>query len=568
MKIIHFAAPSATASSPSRRATRLFPFGIQGAALIVVLAASMVGCQSMPLDYAGLNDKIANGDQVAVGELRRAFLDLEDLPERMERLRDLELQAAQLFEDEPLKLGSIGTAILDTYYGSLTGHFALSRFYEFVGSEEAAVPHRQWQARIREDMEASADGSRESPYPAVTDVEAQMYAVSLGLSPVGSIYQTGEAFPYTLLIQARPADGPLRNLYFDLGGWYESMRRQFPDENEFSPFALIGFQARRGDTAAQVAVGAFLATQGRGDEAVDWLRAASRTGNLLANSLLARIFWEEANKDGEDDARQAALDEVLENYLHAVALGSADAMYALGVLYMNEHYGAENRDSGVPLLRQAAELEHSDAAMLLAHMHYTGEGVERDLDRATDYYVASAESGNDFARRSYARFLLAEAREDPRALQWLEELAEDDDAEAMILLGNLHARGVGVKQSLRRAVGWYKDAVDASGGDANIVNEVAWTLTVSDLEGLKRTRYALNIMEDLMTRDDEARRKPEYLDTWAATYAANGDFIRAVAVQEEAVEAAEDDQYEGVREIIKTHLDAFKSGKTITETAP
>ena len=224
----------------------------------------MVGCQSMPLDYAGLNDKIANGDQVAVGELRRAFLDLEDLPERMERLRDLELQAAQLFEDEPLKLGSIGTAILDTYYGSLTGHFALSRFYEFVGSEEAAVPHRQWQARIREDMEASADGSRESPYPAVTDVEAQMYAVSLGLSPVGSIYQTGEAFPYTLLIQARPADGPLRNLYFDLGGWYESMRRQFPDENEFSPFALIGFQARRGDTAAQVAVGAFLATQGRG----------------------------------------------------------------------------------------------------------------------------------------------------------------------------------------------------------------------------------------------------------------------------------------------------------------
>ncbi|NIP14752.1 MAG: hypothetical protein GWM88_08485 [Pseudomonadales bacterium] len=528
----------------------------------------MAGCQSMPLDYAGLSDKIANGDKVDIRDLRSAFLELEDLPERMERLRDLELQAAQLFEDEPLKLGSIGTAILDTYYGSLTGHFALARFYGFVGSEDAAVPHQVWLARIREDMEASADGSRESPYPAVTDVEAQMYAISLGMSQVGSIYQTGDEFPYTLLIQARPSEGPLRNLYFDLGGWYESMRRQFEDEGEFSPFALIGFQARRGDSAAQVAVGAFLATQGRADEAVDWLRAASRKGNLLANSLLARIFWEQANQESEDDARLAALDEVLENYLHAVALGSADAMYALGVLYMNEHYGAENRDSGVPLLRQAADLQHSDAAMLLAHMHYTGEGVERDLDRAADYYVASAERGNDFARRSYARFLLAEAREDSRALPWLEELAEEDDAEAMILLGNLHARGVGVKQSLRRAVGWYKDAVDASEGDANIVNEVAWTLTVSDLEGLKRARYALNIMEDLMTRDDEARRKPEYLDTWAATYAANGDFIRAVAVQEEAVEAAKEDQYESVREIIQTHLEAFKDGKAITETAP
>jgi TPR repeat protein len=568
MEIIHFTHPSANARSPSCRATRSLFFGFRGPFLALVLAVSMAGCQSTPLDYAGLNDKIANGDKVAVRDLRGAFFELEDLPERMERLRDLELQAAQLFEDEPLKLGSIGTAILDTYYGSMTGHFALSRFYEFVGSEEAAVPHQEWLTRVREDMEASADGSREAPYPAVTDVEAKMYAISLGMSPVGSIYQTGDEFPYTLLIQARPAQGPLRNLYFDLGGLYESMRRQFQDESEFSPFALIGFQARRGDSAAQVAVGAFLATQGRADEAVDWLRAASRTGNLLANSLLARIFWEQANQESEDDARLAALDEVLENYLHAVALGSADAMYALGVLYTNEHYGAENRDSGVPLLRQAAELEHSDAAMLLAHMHYTGEGVERDLDRAAGYYVASAERGNDFARRSYARFLLAETREDPRALTWLEELADEQDAEAMILLGNLHARGLGVKQSLRRAVGWYKDAVEASEGNANIVNEVAWTLTVSDLEGLKRARYALNIMEDLMTSDEEARRKPEYLDTWAATYAANGDFIRAVAVQEEAVEAAEDDQYESVREIIQTHLEAFKNGKTITETAP
>lgn len=568
MKIIQLTDPFATAGSRSLQPARRILISLTGSIFVFVLAASLAGCQSAPVDYAGLGDKIANGDPVAVRDLRRAFLQLEDLPERMERLRDLEQQAAQLFEDEPLKLGSIGTAILDTYYGSLTGHLALARFYEFVGSEEAAEPHHAWVARIREEMEASADGSRESPFPAVTDVDAQMYAISLDMSPVGSIYQTGEAFPYSLLIQARPVEGPLQNLYFDLSGWYGSMRQQLQDDSEFSPFALIGFQARRGDSAAQVAVGAFLATQGRADEAIDWLRAASRTGNLLANSLLARIFWERATQEIEEDARQAALDEVLENYLHAVALGSADAMYALGVLYMNEHYGAENRDSGVPLLRQAADLEHSDAAMLLAHMHYTGEGVERDLDRAAAYYVASAERGNEFARRSYARFLLAEAREDPRAPMWLAELADEGDAEAMILLGNLHARGVGVKQSLRRAVGWYKDAVEASQGDANIINEVAWTLTVSNLEGLKRARYALNIMEDLMSRDAEARRKPEYLDTWAAAYAANGDFIRAVAVQEQAVEAAAEDQYEGVREIIQTHLEAFKSGKTITETAP
>ena len=93
----------------------------------------------------------------------------------------------------------------------------------------------------------------------------------------------------------------------------------------------------------------------------------------------------------------------------------------------------------------------------------------------------------------------------------------------MLLLGNLHARGVGVRKSPRRAVSWYKDAVKVSPEDPNIVNEVAWTLTVSNVAALKRTRYALGIMDVLMGNNDEARNKPEYLDTWAAAHAANGD---------------------------------------------
>jgi len=222
----------------------------------------------------------------------------------------------------------------------------------------------------------------------------------------------------------------------------------------------------------------------------------------------------------------------------------------------------------VPLLTQAADAQHSDAAMFLAHMHYAGEGVDKDLDRAAAYYVRASELGNPFARRAYARFLLTEERSDSRAKDWLEELAEQDDAEAMVLLGNLHARGVGTKPNMRRAVGWFKNAVSTSPMDANVVNEVAWTLTVSDLETLQRPRYALQIMDRLMQGDSGARSKPEYLDTWAAAYAANGDFPRAIALQEEAVAAAAADQYAGVREVLSTHLEAFRNKETITEKAP
>lgn len=542
----------------------------------VCMLALSAGCQTAPpASYSELHDKAVNGDQVAVDELRSAFVRDPQLPERMERLVELEQQALAIVEDEPLKLGSIGSAILDTYQASITGHYVMSRFYSHVETPDAAAAHLDWLARIHQDMQEVGDGSRERPFPAMTSVEAQMYAISRSMSPVGAIYQTSEDHPFALLIQARPEDGPIESLTFDLSGVYSAMRMDFsstgsPDD-EFSPFSVIGYLAKRGDTAAQAAIGAFLASQGRVEDAVEWLKAASREGNLVASSVLARIYWERASGTEDAEEKRAALDEVLENYLHAIALGSTDAMYALAVLYLNNHYGEENVSSGVTLLTQAAEAGHSDAAMFLAHLYYTGDVLERDLDRARAYYVQAAELDNAFARRSYARFLLdrnAGQEADPRAIGWLEELAAEEDAEAMLLLGNIHARGIGTDQDFRRAVGWYKGAVRLAPEDASIVNEVAWTLTVSHHEALKRTRYARSIMDTLMEANEEARRRPEYLDTWAAAYAAAGQFDRAIELQEQALTMAEKLQFESVLDILREHLEAFRDGQTITETAP
>lgn len=554
--------------------------------LPLILAAVVVaGCQTTSPDYRALTEQLAAGEEVAPGELRDAFLSAPDLPARMQRLTDLESQALSIVEDEPLKLGSIGSAILDTYYGSLTGHYVLARFYEHVATPEAAHPHEAWVDRIRAGMEDAGDGSRERPFPAVTPAEARMYAVSKALSPVGSIYQSSDDAEFSLLLQVRPDEGPLRNLNFDLSGLYRSMRQEFSappapgmedavagdHDPGFTPFTLIGFLAKQNDSAAQTAVGAFLTTQERLEDAVNWLRAASRTGNLLANSLLARIYWEQARTSNDDDAREEALDNVMENYLHAIALGSADAMYAMGVLYLNGHYGENNKIAGVPLLKQAADLNHSDATMFLAHLHYAGEVVDRDLPAARDLYAEAASLGNPFARKSYARFLLdreVEQAGDPRALEWLEELADDGEAESMLLLGNLHARGIGTTPSPRRAVNWFKQAVKRAPEDPNIVNEVAWTLTVSDQQRLRRARYARDIMDRLMEANTDARSRPEYLDTWAATYAATGDFDKAVALQEEAVNVATAADYDEVLGILQEHLEAFQSGQTISEAVP
>ena len=62
----------------------------------------------------------------------------------MERLVELEQQALELVEDEPLKLGSIGSAILDTYQASITGHYVMSRFYAHVETPSAEQEHLEW----------------------------------------------------------------------------------------------------------------------------------------------------------------------------------------------------------------------------------------------------------------------------------------------------------------------------------------------------------------------------------------------------------------------------------------
>jgi len=544
------------------------------AVTIGLVLALCLGCQTTPPpDYRELTDRIANGEQVDVADLRTQFLARADLPEQMERLNELEEQALELVEDEPLKLGSIGSAIIDIYYGSLTGHYVLTRFYDHVDSPEAAKPHEEWVEKIREDMQAHGDGSREHPYPAMTSIEAQMYAISQNMSPVGSIYQSSEDVPFSILIQAKIDGEPIKSMNFDLHGVYEAVQMEFAQADaNFTPFSLIGLLAKNSDPAAQAAIGTFLASQGRIDDAIDWLHAASRRGNLLANTFLARIYWEQANSTEDEAAKKAALDEVLENYLHAIALGSADAMYALGVLYINDQYGEENQASGVTLLKQAAEMHYSDAAMFLGHLYYVGDVVKRDPAEARRYYVEASELDNPFARRAYARFLLDPSTDqapDPRAAEWLEEVVKtEEDPESMVLLGNLYARGVGVPQNTRRAVSWFKDAVKTSPDDASIVNEVAWTLTVSDVSALKRERYALNIMDTLMKRDNVARRRPEYLDTWAAAHAANGDFERAVSLQEEALAVAESQDQTDVLDVLREHLEAFRDGKTITERAP
>ena len=550
---------------------------------LILTVALLPGCQTAPPppDYAPLVERAKAGEPIPLPELRGAFLATADFNERMQKLAPLERQAMQMLEDEPLRLGAIGSAILDLYYGSVAGHYALVKFYEHVEVPEAVASHRKWLDSITAAIESEGDGSREAPYPVISASEAQAFLKVRDYLPEGSMYHSTEEVPFMMLIAARPrSGGHLENSYFDLTDAYRSVRDSLEHqeaqdrEQPFSPGVLIGYLAQRDDSAAQASIGAYLLSQDNLGVAAEWLNAASRTGNVLANLMLARLYQQQA-EGLEGDERDVALESALDQYLHAIAVGSDEAMFSLGSLYLDGMFGEENVSSGIALLKQAAEAGNANALLWLGHLHADGLHVDKDLDVAASYFKRAAQRGSDLddARGTlqYVRFLLANSASrsfDDEALGWLETAAKEDNSEAMLLLGNLYARGVGVSQSYRRALSWFKNAVGVAPDDANIVNEVAWTLTVTELTRLRNARYALVIMDRVMESDEEARGNPAYLDTWAAAHAANGDFDRAVALQQQALEAAEDQEQPDVVDVLRDHLEAFQRGETLTDPVP
>ena len=74
-------------------------------------------------------------------------------------------------------------------------------------------------------------------------------------------------------------------------------------------------------------------------------------------------------------------------------------------------------------------------------------------------------------------------------------------------------------------------------------------------------------MDRLMKSSDRARNQPEYLDTWAATHAASGDFDQAKVLQKEAISVATRERTEVIG-ILREHLELFRNGRTVTEKAP
>ena len=573
--------PTTPAANPRKQQRRAPRHGVVSFVASWLLCA---GCATHVVPtYDELAAAVKAGEDVDAGALRAAFVAAPDFSEQLRKISGLETQAVHLIEEEPLRLGPLGSAIVDQYPGSLTGHHALATFYSYLDREDTAARHREWVNRIRASLDHVAKGSLESPLPVISPAEPNAYLFATGRTPVGSMYLPTDETPLLLKVAAKPAQGRIENVYFDLEAVYAGWLREAQEEDEFHHVRVIMALAGQNDSAAQTFLGSLRRDQKMLDESTALLAAASRSGNLIAHLMLARAYWSKSMNAPPGPEREAAQLEVVRNYEIGIDMGSDEAMFELGRLYAWGVYGSELRDRGLELIDQAAHLDNSAACLFLARWFEASElPAQSDYDRSESYYLRAASLDNAAAKVEYARFLMREDIDKAftdQAYRWLTGLANNNGADcedlrvpcadARVQLGNLFAKGVHVRRNYRKARSWFRSAVAVLPEHARVVNDVAWTLTVSNLERLRDERYALKIMDHVMTENESARGEPAYIDTWAAAYAANGDFKRAIQLQREALDEATAQQIDDeTMEILREHLQAFEAGRTIIELIP
>lgn len=160
--------------------------------------------------------------------------------------------------------------------------------------------------------------------------------------------------------------------------------------------------------------------------ALAWYKKSAEHGNSDAMFSVGSFYYRGIAVD--EDMSQAK-----EWFIKAWEAGNNDTLFFLGLVY--DDMG--NSDRAMELIWQAANDDENffqeDAQDWLAAAFYTGDGVEKNVDKAIEWAMRAAEQGNE---------------------------------NSMILLGDIYMSGDGVDTDISKAKEWYEKAKAAGSEDA------------------------------------------------------------------------------------------------------
>lgn len=234
------------------------------------------------------------------------------------------------------------------------------------------------------------------------------------------------ALPVAYPLSAQQADAPAQDQPQTAPDMAEIEQAWARGDFVFVREGLRHLAETEGTPLAQYRYGRVL-LEGRGGPvdipaAVEWLERAAATNHLEATTLLARTYL--SGMEGGPARNPARAAKLLAG---AAARGDTEAQYYLGLLTRE------------------------------------GEGVEKDLTQAFNWFLAASERGHVAAQYELARALSrgeGTAMNTAQALHWLSEAAAAGHAEAQFFMGNAEETGQGARKNMRSALNWYRRAAE------------------------------------------------------------------------------------------------------------
>jgi TPR repeat protein len=196
------------------------------------------------------------------------------------------------------------------------------------------------------------------------------------------------------------------------------------------------------------------------DAPVATLRAAADQGDANAAAELGLAYLEGKRGLGKDVAQAEAW------LRRAVDGGALRVIVALAELLQGvtgERAVAARREA-VLLLQRGVEAGDVGAMTNLGHIYASAEGAARDDVQAAALFRRAAEAGEAGSMRNLGVFLRdgrgGLARDPAQALTWLRRAADAGRPDAMVLLADQLAKGVGCEPAPAEAQRWLRLAAD------------------------------------------------------------------------------------------------------------
>lgn len=192
-------------------------------------------------------------------------------------------------------------------------------------------------------------------------------------------------------------------------------------------------------------------------------KAKAAKGDANAQLKLGRYYGMKANPRQYDLARE---------YLQPVAKsGNAQALYYLGVLFGRSRASFYQVDSSLHYLKKAARLGEVGALNLLGDMYAQARNVDRDYNKAIEYYTNAYEKSKKAVYLIKVSDCYGKKKMPEKKFQWQLKAAETGYKFAYFSVATAYRKGRGVKKDLKQAAYWYEEGFKT--GDCKYAYDLA-----------------------------------------------------------------------------------------------